>query len=207
MSVRDVLRGWWLVVVCLVLAAALIGTYLHGAKSTYRSSGTYVIGPAATLATADNVVRSFESLQALGIVPTLVELFHSRAVALGASSEVGVSQADLAQYQVDAAVLSGSTTLEVTVTGPNAPTAARLAGAIGDAAARRFEHIYPIYAITPLDAPLAATSPLGPHPARYATIALFLGLLVGVGLALLRAKMIATPALAGGVVDHEAQRR
>jgi uncharacterized protein involved in exopolysaccharide biosynthesis len=189
MSARSVLRYWWLV---LLATVAAVGGAIGVTSTTvplYEARGTYVIGPSDSLEEPEAIVRSFDSLQGQGIVPTLVELLSSETIAANVGRRIGLDPAALERYEVRANVLSSSNTLELTVVGPDAEQTRAMAEGIGTASSTLFEGLYSVYQIVPLDVPEVPQDPVSPDPARNLVVGAMLGLTGGVGLALLAARV------------------
>ncbi len=188
MRVRSVLRYWWLVLLVTVAAAGGAIGVTSTTTPLYEARGTYVIGPSDALEEPETIVRSFDSLQGQGIVPTLVELLSSRTIATTVGTLVGLDPAEVERYEVRASVLSSSNTLELVVIGPDAEATRRLADGIGREASNRFEGLYSVYQIVPLDVPRLPEEPTSPDPVRNLALGILLGLTVGTVLAVLLAR-------------------
>lgn len=188
MTVRALLRNMWLVLLVGTMAvlAAIVAT--SQAVPKYRAEGTYVIGPSTDLTEPETIVRSFDSLQGQGIVPTLVELLSSKTLAARVAEPLGVSRSELKAYEVRANVLSSSNTLQLTVVGPDPEATAQLATGIGREASAVFERLYTVYQIEPLDIPRTPEKPSSPSLTRNSVLALILGLSAGGALAVLRTR-------------------
>lgn len=188
MKVRSVLRYWWLIL--LVTVSAVGGAIGVTATSIplYQARGTYVIGPSESLEQPDSIVRSFDSLQGQGIVPTLVELLSSKSIAETVGRRMDLDPAQVDKFEVRASVLSSSNTLELTVIGPDAEASARLAAGVGSEASAVFEGLYSVYQIVPLDTPSVPDEPFSPNPVRNVVLGALLGLTVGTGLAVVAAR-------------------
>lgn len=186
MSLRAVVRHVWVVLLVANLAVLAAIAFTSRAVPQYESSGTYVIGPAANLTSPETIVRSFDSLQGQGIVPTLVELLSSRTIAARVGQPLGLSIDELDQYTVRANVLSASNTLQLTVVGPDPALSAGLAAGVGREASSVFERLYGVYQIEQLDVPRAPEAPISPDLVRNCLLALLLGLSAGGALSVLR---------------------
>lgn len=193
MNPRAVARGWWLMALTAVLAVVAAYLYSMSVPDRFQARGTYVIGPSDTLEEPETIVRSFDSLQGQGIVPTLVELLSSSTIAEEVGATFGLDRAALDAYELRASVLSSSNTLELSATGPDARLTAELARGVGARASAVFEDLYSVYDIRPLDLPSTPEQRFSPQPGRNMVLALMLGLTAGFGLALLRARFIEVP--------------
>ncbi len=196
MRVRSVLRYWWLV---LLVTVAAVGGAIGITTTTiplYEARGTYVIGPSDALQQPESIVRSFDSLQGQGIVPTLVELLSSKSIAETVGRRLDLDPTQVAEFEVRANVLSSSNTLELTVIGPDAEASAQLADGVGSEASAVFESLYSVYQIVPLDTPTAPDEAFSPDPVRNVVLGALLGLTLGTGLAFLAARSRETRPLA-----------
>jgi len=189
MNARAVLRNLALVLLVTALTTIVALVYTVNTPNRYESAGTYVIGPSKTITEPETIIRSFDSLQGQGIVPTLVELLSSSAIAGRVGTGLGLDRRSLDRYDVKASVLSSSNTLELAVTGPDPKLTAELASGIGTEASSVFEGLYSVYDIEPLDAPIPPLKPTSPDPVRNLTLAALLGFTAGVGLVVLLSRL------------------
>ncbi len=188
MTVISVLRYWRLI---LLVTVAAVGGAIGVTTTTtplYEARGTYIIGPSDALEQPEAIVRSFDSLQGQGIVPTLVELLSSKSIAETVGRRLDLDPTQVAEFEVRANVLSSSNTLELTVIGPDAEASARLADGVGSDASAVFESLYSVYQIRPLDTPTAPEEAFSPDPVRNVVLGALLGLTLGTGLAFLAAR-------------------
>jgi capsular polysaccharide biosynthesis protein len=185
MTVISVLRYWRLI---LLVTVAAVGGAIGVTTTTtplYEARGTYIIGPSDALEQPEAIVRSFDSLQGQGIVPTLVELLSSKSIAETVGRRLDLDPTQVAEFEVRANVLSSSNTLELTVIGPDAEASARLADGVGSDASAVFESLYSVYQIRPLDTPTPPEEAFSPDPVRNVVLGALLGLTLGTGLAFL----------------------
>ncbi len=188
MPVISVLRYWPLI---LLVTVAAVGGAIGVTTTTtplYEARGTYIIGPSDALKQPEAIVRSFDSLQGQGIVPTMVELLSSKSIAETVGRRLDLDPTQVAEFEVRANVLSASNTLELTVIGPDAEASARLADGVGSDASAVFESLYSVYQIRPLDTPTAPEEAFSPNPVRNVVLGALLGLTLGTGLAFLAAR-------------------
>lgn len=190
MRLSELLRQWW--VILLTAAVALVASIVAStlATPTYRVSSSHIIAPAEGLTETETIVRTFDSLQGQGIVPTLLEVLTSGSIQREVAAELGLDPAAAEEYEVDAAVLSESNTIELTVAGPDGEVTASYAAAVGERATALFEELYPVYQVVVLDEPAPPDAPASPRIVRNAILAYVLGLVVGVGVAALRARSL-----------------
>lgn len=189
MEIRHYLKmlrkGWWIVALTALLAlnAAFITSYFT--EPTYLASAKFIVSPNPAIATEYDIVNSLEALDKRSTVATYGEFLNSRGVYLDAIEALGLDEAQLEDYKAAAVVLPEANVLELTVTGPDPRLAADLANTIGSLTIDSVNRLYRAYSVSVLDAASPPLVPISPQPLRDASLALALGLIVGVSLAIL----------------------
>jgi diguanylate cyclase (GGDEF)-like protein len=89
-------------------------------------------------------------------------------------------------------VLPDANIIRFSVQGPDPKVAATLANGIGQNAIDFIGNLYVIYNIQFLDQALAPTEPIAPKPVQNAGLALLVGIVIGVGLAIFRDQLSST---------------
>jgi uncharacterized protein involved in exopolysaccharide biosynthesis len=186
-TVLRALRSTWWIVVLAVVAAAGAAYYLGARQELrYESVSSYVVSPQQDQTTADvtESVRTLDPARARALVSTYVEMLTSTAVQQEAASALGLGMFP-EDYTVTAVVAPEAYVAELRVTGPGSPEAAALSGAIGVSASARFVDLYQIYDVVLLDAASVPTEPVNRGPVETAIVGGALGLLAGLGVAVL----------------------
>jgi len=183
---RALRRGWHLLVIGALMAAA-VGAFLsQRAPRIYEVAATYVISPAQTDAGGINdTVRTIEDARSRAVVGTYVEILASDSVAADAAAAIGMTTDLLEGYEISAVVLPEANIAELTVTGPDPILLADLVDSVGRVGGERFVGLYGIYATIPLDLPEVPTEPANPGLLQTAMLAAALGLLAGAAAALI----------------------
>jgi capsular polysaccharide biosynthesis protein len=181
------LRSTWWIVILAVLAGAGAAFYLGSRQDLrYQSVASYVVAPRQGDAASDIVecVRTLDQARARALASTLVEILTSAAAQNEAAASLGWAGFP-GGYRVEAVVAPEAYVAELRVTGPVPAEATALAGAIGSVASSRFVALYPIYEIALLDPALLPTDPVNRGPVETAALGGALGLIAGLGVALL----------------------
>lgn len=194
MDLRDVLQavrsGWWLLVTGVLVGLALAGTLSWLATPLYSSSTRLVVAVAGAPDTSAAYQGNLFSQQRIN---TYTPLLTGKSLAGEVVDELDLdlSPAEVAG-KVSARVLPDSTMLEVTVT----DTAAERAKAIAAELGRQFrDRVVEIEAeVTPVEVTTVEPAevnadPVSPVIPRNLALGGVLGLLVGLGLALLRSRL------------------
>ncbi len=183
---KILIRNWWIIALTGLgaLSLALISSYF--ATPTFRSSARFIVSPGPALLSGDerDLINSITALDKRSIVSTYAEIMNSRHIHRDAGLTLGLSTQEIADYAVTAVVLPESSALELFVEGPNPIIVAQMTNTAGSHAINQIQNLYQAYNITWLDSASIPQKPISPNPARDASVAFFLGLVAGIGLAL-----------------------
>ncbi|MFO7680214.1 MAG: Wzz/FepE/Etk N-terminal domain-containing protein [Chloroflexota bacterium] len=186
MYLHALLRNWWIVVVTAVCAVALTLLINSMTQPVYESRVQLLIAPNMTGFEGRDLIYSMDTLDKRSIVATFVEVLNSGRIRREALDTTGLSAIGGEDYEISAVALPEASVLEVGVTGPNPETTAALADAVALRTISYVSQTYDIYRIELLDPAIAPVIPISPTPLRDASLALFLGLILGGVLAVLR---------------------
>lgn len=182
----DILmRKWWLVALTALFALTLTLLVSWFDTPRFRAHAQFVVSPGASLLSGNDrdLVNSISALDRRSIVATYAEIMNSSSINRAAEASLNLTGHDGAGYSVQAVVVPDSSVVDLTVVGPNPVVAARLANAVGEQSIIYIQDLYQAYNINVLNPATAPALPFSPTPARDAAVALFLGLIVGVLLA------------------------
>ncbi len=185
-ALRALRSTWWIVVLAVVAGAG--AAYFLGSRQElrYQSISSFVVSPQQDQTTADvtESVRTLDPARARALVSTFVEMLTSTAMQDEGAVALGLGAFPEA-YEVTAFVAPEAYVAELRVTGPAGAEAAALSGAVGVAASARFVDLYRIYDIALLDPASVPTEPINRGPVETAILGGALGLLAGLGIAVL----------------------
>jgi capsular polysaccharide biosynthesis protein len=189
MSVQDfqqvIIRRWWLILVAVLVAVGGALAYSGRQERIYRASATVFAHPSHVVSTP----ADFNSDVGILTYGTLAETFASLAESdrfLGeAGHDLSIQPAALTHYSVSATTLPQTTVLQVSVDGPNAQLATKLADALVTRVAAATTEYFRTFALTPLDSATTPSNPIQPAPSHDALYAGLAGLIVGFILAAL----------------------
>ena len=135
------------------------------------------------------LLRGIEALEKPSIVATYTEIMGSRQIYRLATEALNMSSSERGDYAVKAVVLPSTSALELTVQGPNPELVRQLNNKVGEFSVEQIREFHQIYDIHLLDPATLPKKPYAPTPERDAGISVILGLLIGGGLAILRANL------------------
>ncbi|RME08262.1 MAG: diguanylate cyclase [Anaerolineae bacterium] len=185
-------RSWWIVLLTAFAAMVIALTLAYFSTPIYRATAKLVVSPNVEAYTAQDQSKIISSLVALdkrSIVGTYAEVLNSTRIYEDTLAQLGLDASQVEEYTHVAVVLPDANILELSVEGPDPVTATALANGIGRNAVQYISGLYEVYSITVLDAATVPTEPVRPQPARDASLAFVLGLLLGGVLAIIREQL------------------
>ena len=183
---RMMQKSWWIIAMTTLSALifALITTY--NTVPQYRSSARFIISPNPDIVSARDIVSSLATLDKRSIAVTYSEVLNSNRVLQETASALGIGVKELQPYQISSVVLPEANILELTTVGPDPVLAAALANEVGKQGIIYISQLYPAYELSVLDLATPPAAPFSPQPSRDASLAIALGLVAGVVLAIIR---------------------
>lgn len=198
MEVRFILkilqRSWWLILISALLALnfSLIYSY-YIAVPEYEAVARFIVSPNLQNTDSQDVLNSLEALgDSRSIIATYAEVLSSYQLTQSALQVLGENPNDFAYYTTSATLLPEANIIRYSVKGPNPEVAALLANGIGQYAIDYVRKLYIIYNIDFLDKAIPPDEPNQPRPLQDAALALMIGVVVGVGLAVFRDQVSTT---------------
>lgn len=156
MTISDILLAlkfwWWGVLLAVLVAAVPTFAIADGRDPLYESSGRYVLAPAA-LENPNDVVDATGTLDGSSLVATFSEILESTSARTAVRIALDLDVREIAQYEVDAAVIPEALAVEFFVIGPKPELTRIVAEQLAVAAAADFEALYPVYRAQLITAP------------------------------------------------------
>jgi len=185
---RMMQRGWWLILLSILVAvnSSLIYSYFF-AIPMYESSARFIVSPnIQNFEAGKDLANSLATLDKRSIITTYAEIVNSNQIFEGNLELFGLQPIDFLDYEVSVVVLPDTNILQLTVLGPNPEVVAFLANSTGHYAIDYIVALYQVYEISFIDTAIVPIEPYIPRPFQDAVIAFFIGALIGIGLAVLR---------------------
>jgi len=183
---RLLLKRWWIILLSLVVI--LVGTIIFTIYQTpiYSTSATYVVSPSPEIL---NGTSFLSGLSVLGGQPTVANTYASIATSLTvkqkASEALGLNSAQTNDLIVHSRVQNGTNVIEISVEGTNPLLVQAFANKIGDSTIEYIGDLSGVYEMKVLDSAKSPDSPIRPNMKLNLAIGIFLGLVLGGGLAFL----------------------
>ena len=211
--VQVVRRRWVLIAVCFALCVLAGAAYTLRATPQYASTAELFISTPSSDSSGQDAYQG--GLFSEQRVQSYADLITGKALAQQVVDDLGLDRtASSLTHQISSAVVPDTVLLDVTVRDPDPAAAQRLANAVAFKFTRYVQgletpvnqEVSPIKA-TVVDSAGLPLTPVSPRPVRNVGLAALLGLLLGLGAALLRESLdntvksgIDVPALGGGAV-------
>jgi diguanylate cyclase (GGDEF)-like protein len=177
-------RSWWMILLTMLfaLAGALGASYL--ATPQYEAIARFIVSPSTELINRSDVLSSLNTLNNQSVMSTFTEVMSSDRIYAETLASLNLQPQDLKNYTYKATVISNSSVMEVSVTGPDAQMAANLANALGSETIRFVSRLNQVFTIAFLDIAVPPTVPSNPKPLLNSSLAVLLGLFSGILLAI-----------------------
>ena len=190
---RIIQRGWWLILVTTLAAIniSLIYSY-YVTVPMYEAVARFIVSPNLQNTDSRDMVNSLDALDKRSIISTYAELFNSHQIIDNTMELLRENPDDFVGYTTSVTVLPDANIIRFSVKGPNPDVAALLANSIGQHAIDFVKDLYIVYNIDFLDKALVPSDPYRPQPVQDASLALLVGLVLGVGLAIFKDQISGT---------------
>jgi len=191
MYLRMLRRGWWLMVLCPLLAVIVSLTLSYFTLPTFVATARYIVSPDAAFSGGSDVITSINTLDKRSIATTYSAVLNSDTIFTQAIVDLKLDPIQVSDYLRSAIVLPESNVLEVSVEGSNPQIVMMLANDIGKQAIAYIDGLNQGFNIRVLDPAQIPTEPVRPKPLRDASLAIVFGLVLGGSLAIIREQLIA----------------
>src|SRR5688572_27523568 len=131
MYLRMLQRGWWLVLLCTLIAMFMSLSLNYVTVPTYQSTARFVVSPDASLSIGSDVINSINTLDKRSIATTYSAVLNSDTIFTQAIVDLKLDPVQVTDYLRSAVVLPESNVLEVSVEGSNPQITMMLANSIG----------------------------------------------------------------------------
>lgn len=190
---KMIQRGWWLILISVLVAVnfSLIYSYFVVIPQ-YEAVARFIVSPNVQNIESRDLVNSLAALDKRSIISTYAEVVNSPQVFKGTLELLSQDPAKYSAYTTNVTVLPEANIIRFSVRGPDPNIVALLANNVGQYAIDYVTALYVIYNIDFLDKASAPLTPYEPLPIQNAVLALLLGVVVGVALAIFRDQLSST---------------
>jgi len=182
---RTIQRAWWLIIMTTLLGLTISLGISYATTPLYRASASLIVYPNANLTSSRDMVTSLDTLDKRSITSTYEDILNSKRVFDEAAKGLQFDPKELTGYTHWTAVQPESNTIELLVEGPNPQIVTQLANDIAKNGINYIKGIYQVFDITFLDTAVMSWIRVKPQALRDGAIALGIGFLAGILLAVL----------------------
>lgn len=180
---RMLLNSWWVVALTALSALVLALLMAYTATPQYEAGTRFLVNPSASIQGSQTIYTN-DSLNRRTTIQTFSEVMNEESRFIEAGAVLRMTPDELAEYKHHAVTTPEASLLVLTVTGPDPRRVAELANTAGRRSADFLQSIYPSYEINALGAATIPTTPISPQPMRDVSLAVVLGLALGMMLAI-----------------------
>lgn len=177
-------RRWWIVLIVLVAAIGTALFFTSRQRSVYRASTTLVVKPSGLVQETETMLRSLATLERRSVIATFAKIPGTRRVKESVAKSLDLTESEVRRYKIHASVIPNTNIISLQVLGPKRDMVAEVARAAASKTQREALSLYRVFALEPLEGPVAPRRPIYPNPQRNAVAAAILGLFLGIGAAL-----------------------
>ena len=172
-----ILRGWWVIILAMVVSASSTLFFVSRQAPEYRASTTVELIPLAAL-DAREVVDVYNLLDKRNISNTLARKAEGSSMEQLVVEKLGVAPSAVRDAQITALVLPDSNIIEIRASSTSPELAAAICNTVADQMLGQTPD--KILQIEAIDQATPPGSPIAPQPGRILALALFSGLVLGV---------------------------
>jgi diguanylate cyclase (GGDEF)-like protein len=193
MYIRMLQRGWWLVLLCVLVAMTVSLVFGYISNPVYAATARYVVSPDADVSVggASDVLNSINTLDKRSIVTTYAAVLNSDTIFAKAIMDLNLDPVQVKEYLRSAIVLPETNVLEVSIEGSDPQLVMMIANSIGKQAITYIDGLNQGFNIRVLDPALMPIVPIRPQPLRDVSLAIVFGVVIGVSLVLIREQLMA----------------
>jgi diguanylate cyclase (GGDEF)-like protein len=188
---KNIHRGWWIIALSTLVAlnVALISNYR--ATPMYRAETQLIVTPNREVIGNDrDVVNSLDTLDKRSVINTWAEMINSRILFEEAAGAINLDSIDLDEYDRLTVVLPDANILQISVEGPDPQITAQLANAMAQLAIDFLKERFAVFSVEFLDQAIVPEAPFSPNIVQSVSLAVVFGLVLGIGLTLLRTYLL-----------------
>lgn len=179
-------RGWWLVLISAFAAfnLSLIYSYFI-ATPVYEATAQFIVRPTIQTANSADDGNIQQTPDQASRISAYGAILGSPQIADETMKLLHKSASDLAKYKTSVNLISNKNIIQLTVSGANPEIAARLANSLGQYAIIHINSLHESHHLDFLTRAVTPTAPSQPNFFQNSMIAVLIGLIVGLGLAIL----------------------
>ena len=185
---RVMQRGWWLILISVLVAANVSLAYsFYFVTPMYESVARFIVSPnLQTTMDSGDMINSLEALDNRSIIATYAEVLNSPQIRIDAMQVLSDESSSFSGYIISATALPEANIVRYSVKGPDPEITTILANGIGQYSIDYLNSLYINFDVQFLDKATPPDEPYQPRPIQDAILAALFGFVIGAGLAIFR---------------------
>jgi capsular polysaccharide biosynthesis protein len=189
--IQMLVSGWWVIVGATLLAAGIAPFYSYSQQDVYSSSATYVARSRLLTTDPGDLISSQSALAArTTLVSTFCAILESKTMKQTAIASLDLPSGTVSGYSSNCVVLTDSTIVKLTVSGPSPYLTADLANAVGSAGVEYIYKLQEVYSLQELDPASPKLTPIAPNHQFNLMLAVAVGFLGGCALSFIKWRLL-----------------
>lgn len=183
---RILLKKWWIVLPAFLITftAAIVFTFTQ--PPIYQAIATYVVKPNAAFGDVKSFASSLDILsRRTEIATTYAEVANSHMIRERVVEALNLSRDQKRDISVQGLLLAGTNVIQITVEGHDPEVVRDFANRVGLETVTYVQDLYEAFDMASLDEATRPASPVGPNRTLHLAVGAILGIVLGVGLAVL----------------------
>lgn len=172
-------RRWWVILLTVAIAVGGALAYAHRQSRVYEARATLVAHPSVLGGKTDLSGANQMLAYSTSFEGTFASIAESTQYLRIAGQRIGLVPSRADRYTAVGDVLPGTLTLQISVDGPDAAQAARLADSLAVVVGSATVNLYRMFSLQMLDVATVPATPISPKPTQAALDAALGGLIVG----------------------------
>ncbi|MBV9787967.1 MAG: lipopolysaccharide biosynthesis protein [Chloroflexi bacterium] len=194
---RVLLRGWWLIVLAVLVTASSAAYAVSLQAPVYRATATVQLSPSDQLDDPRLLIDAQNSLERRTTINTLARNAMGSSMQDQVAKALGIELNVVENAEISAIVVPETNLIEVSARSVDPNYAALIANTVGDSLRKQVPGR--VMQLTVIDQAVPPTAPIEPQPMRTITLGVMFGLVLGTGFALLsyalqRYRVVSAPA-------------
>jgi len=179
-------KGWWLILPAILVSVSVGLVITYTQPQIYRTEATFIVSPAASFSTPNDVLRGLNSLsQREGVMSTYVEIATSSTIRNAVYQELNLTESQRKHLSIGSELIPSTNLIKISVSSNDPKLAKEVVDTVGQQTIDYVKGLYEIYDMKLLDPAYVPRSPSKPQKVENLVLAALLGAVVGVGSAFL----------------------
>ena len=178
---RALTRGWWIVLLMIVIALGVTALVTARQDVVYESSAMLVVAPTSETNDPGDVMKSLETLERRTVIATFARIPGTLELREAVGRQLKIAAAP---YRIHGSVVPNTNIIRIAAEGPKPDVVAAVANTAAELTTREARSLYRVYTMRLLARATPPRKPRSPDPQRNYLVGAAVGALLGIAAAL-----------------------